>query len=236
MIIVIEGADGCGKDTVAKAVAKELCARFKAFPDDDAVTGPAIRSYLKKQWGVESLSIDQDSNEKKLGALAFQALQVVNRIESLELLQLASKNECDLVLARYNQSATVYGGLDGLDQGWLRKVMAFSPVARLNVLLDAHPETCMARRAARDGDLPPERYEGKLGFTREVVSAYRRLWMYEMERDPRRWRVSDAEMTAEQVVDDVLELVTTARAEDDAAAGYGDRPYVRPPSDQDDIA
>ena len=180
MIIVLEGYDGCGKSSVGVALAQELGALLIEFPSDEGTeTGPVIRSYLRKEWHV-ALG-DRSSHETvvadDIGALVFQSLQIVNRLERLPDILEAVKAGRHVVLVRYWQSGWVYGQLDGLDGGWLRNIHKSLPQASINILLDVRAETAMARRAARDGDLPPERYEGKLDTAQKVTSLYHQLWL-----------------------------------------------------------
>jgi len=176
MLIVLEGADGCGKSTLGRAVAKAIKGDVLEFPDDNAVTGPLIRSYLRKEWYVAKRR-PEASLDDKAGALAFQALQVTNRMEHMERIAKAKESLTDhLVLVRYWQSAWVYGQLDGLDPKWLVQIHAGMVQADLNILLHLDAKESMRRRAARDGNKAPERYEGVAEFTQKVIDLYVKLW------------------------------------------------------------
>ena len=202
MIICIEGADGCGKTSVAEAVAKALGCDVIPFPnDDEPMTGPMIREYLQKKWEVAG--VNGWTAPPLLSALAFQCVQVANRMALMPMLRAAKRDGRNLVLARYWQSGWVYGQLDGLPAVWLHGVHATMVQPDLNVLLDAPAEACMERRAARDGALAPERYEGKLDFTRRVVELYRELWRGFAPLDS--WRVVDASRPFADVIADVIE-------------------------------
>jgi len=184
-----------------------------------------IRSYLRKEWcvtdawspyyGCDPIPGDGYSRElgadKEGGALAFQALQIANRMELMPSLEAARRDGTNLILVRYWQSAWVYGQLDGLDPAWLIDVHRSMVQAGVNILLDAPAEECMRRRAARDGALTPERYEGKLDFTRKVVELYRKLWT-KLHPAEERWRIVDAthERGAEGVVDSILANLPSA--------------------------
>ena len=179
MLIVLEGADGCGKTTIAHAMGKTLGADVLHFPDDDAVTGPLIRSYLKKQWGVYlDNAIANSPEEKAAGALVFQALQIANRMEHMqELLDCAGSKEFHLVLARYWQSAMVYGVIDDLDPEFIEETHEAMAKADLNILLDVEPETVAERRAKRmiETENKAERYEAT-DLDKRVIDLYRELW------------------------------------------------------------
>lgn len=217
MIICLEGPDGCGKTSIALAVAKRLGAEVITFPNDDAFTGPTIRSYLRKRWEVweqPTGTPNQMRVSTEIGALAFQALQIANRMELMPRLASASlQGKSDLVLARYWQSAWVYGQLDGLPTAWLEQVHESMIQPDFNILLDLDAEQCMKRRAARDGALPPERYEGKLDFTKKVVELYRQLWNAKRAESNYAqptplWLVVDASKPFEQVVDNAMHWIS----------------------------
>lgn len=223
MNFVFEGPDGCGKDSVANLVAKHLevangrLAPVRLnFPNDNGYTGPMIRSYLRKAWHV-SVKSHWDSKEEKgdfelntfddeASALAFQALQVANRMEVMPMLaRSASSFTYHTVMARYWQSAWVYGQLDGLDEAFLTNVHAAMAPGNYNFLLDVPAEVCMERRARRDGALPPERYEGKLEATKRIVDLYRDCWgKFGVPKENELWVVIDATQPLEKVVRDVL--------------------------------
>lgn len=219
MLICIEGPDGCGKDTVANAVAESMGASRLNFPNDQGVTGPMIRAYLRKEWHVSNAHglvpghFLYREGIDKASALAFQALQVANRMESMVRLNAAVTGDTDLVLARYWQSAWVYGQLDGLDPDWLVRLHEAMARPQINVLLDVPAETCMARRAARDGAATPELYEGRLDFTRRVVDLYRKLWRQNLVGDEGDgpWHIVDADRDVGLVIADVIELALEVR-------------------------
>lgn len=211
MLIVLEGADGCGKTTVAEELGKRFKAEVISFPNDAGVTGPLIRAYLKRQWWVDGKrsamdlfgkqSADAEDPFMKHGALAFQALQVMNRMEVMPKLMDASLDEPEgrrIILSRYWQSGWVYGGLDGLDRQFLRDVHLTTAEPHLSILLDISADEAMRRRRVRDGALPPERYEAQRDFVAQVVDSYRTLWS---KQRGRKWAVVDANQPFQQVCD-----------------------------------
>lgn len=216
MLIVIEGCDGSGKSTVAENMAQRLGCGVLSFPNDNGVTGPMIRQYLKKGWRIDDLTgpirslLPQTDKVLQMSALTFQALQITNRMEVMPKLQAATADytpyhAVDLILARYWQSGWVYGQLDGLDPKWLRDVHQSMARPTLNILLDLDPQVAMKRRADRDGALPPERYEGKSQFVSQVVSLYRELW--ESNAGDPSWKVVDASQPFETVCASCFDLV-----------------------------
>jgi len=168
MLVAIEGYDGSGKGVVASALSKILDCESIHFPNDEGYTGVMIRDYLSGRWEIAS----EDSNAKDLhrGALAFQSLQVANRMEVMPKIR-SAKN---LVLDRYWQSGVVYGKLDGLDPEWLHAVHEDMVKADVNILLDLDASAALERQSSRGQD--PERYEAKLEVGERVVALYRDLW------------------------------------------------------------
>lgn len=185
MIFVIEGADGCGKTTIVTHLANELKAEVISFPNDMGYTGPIIREYLKKGWVLKQTSQGLDEHktswsgmdERRKGALAFQALQIVNRLEMMPYLQEREFSKIrNVVVSRYWQSGWVYGGLEGLSDIWIEKTQATMVKPIVNILLDVTAKCAYERRASRDGNKAPELYEGNLSFLEQVISRYRHLW------------------------------------------------------------
>jgi thymidylate kinase len=173
VLVVIEGGDGCGKTTVAGEVARRLEGKVIAFPRDNGVTGPLIRDYLARRWWVDGKGTSVTQFDRA-GALAFQSLQVANRMEVMGDLLAAQRGESNLVLARYWQSGWVYGQIDGLESGFLVDVHRHMAQAQVNILLDIDPEKALERQEGRGQKL--ERYEGKRRMAERVAALYRELW------------------------------------------------------------
>lgn len=216
MLIVVEGVDGCGKTSVVEALAKHLSCQSLSFPDDTAVTGPLIRSYLRREWGAGEITErgisarDAARVDPKMGALVFQALQVTNRMERMTLLEAAAQHPTNhIVCARYWPSAWVYGQLDGLDPKFLVDIHESMAQPDLNLLLSVSPKIAMARRALRDGEKPPERYEADLAKLIQASDLYHRLWdlrSNESFTDKFCWRVIDVNLPIDLVVSRAVDL------------------------------
>lgn len=176
-LVVLEGPDGCGKSSVAQALADKLEGYSMDFPYADTYTGAHIRAYLRRDWKVFQVAgdIPGGSGDEHLSALTFQALMLANRMECVPMMR-RMLTEGDIFAARYWQSGWVYGGLDGLDPKWLTTVHRALPQPVLNILLDLPVEETLRRRAARDGKLPPERYEIEAKAA-EIRKRYRALWV-----------------------------------------------------------
>lgn len=204
-IATFEGIDGSGKSSVAEAIARLNDGLVVTFPNDEAaLTGPIIRQYLRGEWEVDSRG---DRYEREVGPLAFQALQLYNRAQTLPRIMSNSR----IVLARGWQSGAVYGQLDGLPRDVAeasRHVFELIARPQLHVLLSVDVSTAYARREQRDGAKPPERYEGNIAKLSAVSAMYHGMWERERARQlpNQRWEVVDANAPLEEVVFTVKKL------------------------------
>lgn len=176
MIIVIEGCDGVGKNTIADIVCKTLpsvvpdfTGERLDFPDRSTPLGAEIDKILTGQTKLPPES----------ASTIIQGLMFANELEHGERLEDADWYiDRSLVLCRYTDSALVYGGLGGLSLPWIESMGYLLPRAGVNILLNAPAEVCIARRQARDKDKPPEFFEGKLDKTRAIVEKYLNAWAF----------------------------------------------------------
>ena len=188
MIVEIEGCDGAGKTTVAKLLAEKIGAQYLKFPDRTTPTGRVLGDMLTGK-------VPHDP-------VPFQALNVVNRLECLHPLRLyAHDRDHHVVCDRYEQSAYVYGGQDGLDGEWLRLVMEAQPKADLHVLLWVDPETLDAERlAGRDREVYESR--GVKGLVSQSIR-FMQIWA-QHESDPRWVKYNTAERSANTIAEMVV--------------------------------
>lgn len=127
MIIAVEGADGLGKTTQAKLLAEKLNCKYIKFPNEDKFSGKRIRELLNFEHFFEPAS--------------FQALQIINRLESLEMMREAETKDGGIILDRFSLSGIVCGLVDGLPEEWLREVIGFLPTPDLTFLFVGDPYT-----------------------------------------------------------------------------------------------
>jgi len=209
MIIVLEGADGCGKSSVAKGVVARRPMRPMSFPMYDTPTGKLIKQYLNRLWWVDG-SEDSAKHLRLHNALAFQALQSLNKLEAQHELELfAGSLDRDLILCRYWHSAWVYGQLDGLEAAWLQAVHAPLVQPDISILLDVAPPLAIARCDERKQ--ARERYEGDESLVAQTVRLYRKLWAQHAD-DPA-WCIVSAADALPTVIDNTLEAILRARRE-----------------------
>jgi len=121
MIIAIEGGDGLGKSCQAKLLAEKLKCKYIKFPNEELWSGKRIRQILNKELPFEPAS--------------FQALQIINRLETFENLDPAD----DYVFDRGTLSGIVYGCADGLPDEWVKKVCGFVPEADVTFIFYGTP-------------------------------------------------------------------------------------------------
>lgn len=204
MFVVIEGTDGSGKSTIAKAVAERLHATLQVFPDRTTPLGKVIDSWLKREWRTFDAGVafaDSDAGTVKLNAkrdaIVLQGLMFANQLERLSVLRASSPTE-HVVADRYTPSAYVYGGkLDGLDTEWLLSFADALPKADLYILLDASPEVSAERQSKRGS--PKEHYEA-LGVLQRIREGYLELWA---KGSPDAYKIVNANLDFDTVLRDV---------------------------------
>lgn len=169
MIINFEGIDGSGKTSLAKKLADEIGAEYIHYPNDSGFTGPILRGYLRGKWSI----YNEDGIDTAYGPLAFQALQIVNRIEQIPAMRRCegSKNN-HMILDRYWPSCAVYGQLDGLPRDWLIDMQSVLPRADKYVWMKCSPEVALERLKAKGST---EMYD-RLPSLSKAAELYEDLW------------------------------------------------------------
>lgn len=121
MITLVEGPDGFGKSTLCALLSDALNAELIKFPNVAFESGKRIYQILNRELPFEPMS--------------FQALQIVNRLETYETIN-PMKN---YVLDRGKLSGIVYALADGLPEDWVRKTADFIPDADVTVIVTGRP-------------------------------------------------------------------------------------------------
>ena len=186
-LIVVEGIDQAGKQTVCE----RLVARLRAdgvpaeqtgFPDYATPLGHEIAAFLR--------------GEREFPAQARQLLYAANRWERAAQIRDWLQAGRAVVVDRYVASGIAYGTAQGLDPGWMHEVERGLPAADLTLLLDITPEVSVARKQAfRDA------YEGRTDLLTRARDAYLSL------AQAPDWRVVDATGDREHVWSAVLATV-----------------------------
>jgi thymidylate kinase len=109
------GADGLGKTTIAKLLAAKLEKPYFKFPygsDNDTkeiiYSGQRIREIL--------------NNDHQCDPVAFQALQLINKLEAVPELRAFELKHGIVLVDRWSLSALIYGEVDGVDRTWNEKI------------------------------------------------------------------------------------------------------------------
>jgi len=181
-LIVLEGIDGCGKSTQARAVAEEFGARLTHEPGATPV-GARLRRIVLAPDG------------SALTARAEALLMAADRAEHVALVigpALAAGTW--VVSDRFSASTIAYQGYGrGLDPAVLADLVAWATegvAADLSVLVDVPVEVAAARLAAT-GDGGADRME-RLGP--EFAARVRKGFLAQATADPVHWIIVDGEM------------------------------------------
>jgi len=151
-IIAFEGPDKLGKTTQAKIIAEKLGWTYIKFPNEKYYSGKIIRSILNEEMPFEPAS--------------FQALQILNRLETFEHLN----PDENYIFDRYKLSGIVYGLADGLQEEWIREVCDLLPDPDFTLVFTGKPY-------GKDSDIYwQKQYEIAQLFHNEVV-VYRYPWI-----------------------------------------------------------
>lgn len=194
LFLVIEGVDGCGKSTQARALVEALGRERPGGPGPlhvrepgTTVVGEAIRAALLDPEG------DLDSGVELMLFAAARRQNLRERVEPA----LASGR--DVVCERFHGSTFAYQGVAGEISG--DTVLEFldrwasDPLPDLELWLDVDPEAAAARRSGED-----DRIEAKgLEFQKAVARGYREY----VDRVPRARRI-DGSANPERVLEQIL--------------------------------
>lgn len=190
--ITLEGGEGVGKSTQARALAAALRARGRDVVETREPGGSpgaeAIRGLL-----LQGTAERWTPRAEALLFAAARADHVARTI--LPALDAGRWVVCD----RFLDSSIAYqGGADGLGDEAIRALHAVGSDGLLpdRTLLLALPEAeAMARETARDAGNPDRFGARDPDYHRKVTASFRRL----ADEDPTRWRIVDASGAAEDV-------------------------------------
>lgn len=155
-LIVIEGADGSGKTTLAKKLARELDAFYTSEPSETAF-GEKLDDLIEE--GVE---------RPETVALAFAADRMIHVEEEI----VPRLEEGDTVVSdRYYHSSLVYQPLMGLEEDWVRQLNRAAVSPDQTFILDIPVEEAQERISERQDRNSFEKPE----FEKRVVERYRKI-------------------------------------------------------------
>jgi len=207
-LIALEGIDGCGKSTQARALADALGARLTHEPGATAV-GALLRELL--------LAPDSPSPSPRAEAL----LMAADRAEHVALvIEPALAAGHWVVSDRYSASTIAYQGYGrGLDLVGLAELVTWATAglaADLSVLVDVDIDVAATRLAAAGGH-GADRME-RLGP--EFASRVRQGFLAQAAGDPEHWLVVDGTAVADALTAHIVASVRE-RLGDAPAAGAG---------------
>jgi dTMP kinase len=205
-LIALEGIDGCGKSTQARAVAEEFGAQLTHEPGATPV-GARLRQILLAPDG------------SPLTARAEALLMAADRAEHVALVigpALAAGTW--VVSDRFSASTIAYQGYGrGLDPAALADVVAWATegvAADLSVLVDVPVVVAAARLAASEGGRA-DRME-RLGS--EFAARVRKGFLAQAAADPAHWVVVDGEMEMARLTAHIVASVRERLGDPSASA------------------
>jgi dTMP kinase len=195
-LITIEGIDGAGKTTLARALADAIAARGHAVELLREPGGVELSERIRAL--VKDASLDVSARAEALLYAAARAQLVHERIEPL------LDAGTHVLLDRYVDSSLAYqGAARGLGIERVREINRFA-TGQLEpdrtLLLRIEPAAGRARQAGR-GELPDRLEREHDSFFAEIARAYDEL----AAAEPERIRVIDAGATPSRVLFDALE-------------------------------
>jgi dTMP kinase len=195
-LIALEGIDGSGKSTQARALAAALGARLTHEPGDTPL-GARLR---------EILLAPEESGTSGPAARAEALLMAADRAEHVALvLQPALAAGEWVVTERYSGSTLAYQGWGrGLPVGELASIVSWAAgglTADLSVLVDVTPEVAAGRLGRRGGADRLERLGP--GFAARVREGF----LAQAEADPAGWAVVDGTAEVAALSAHILDVV-----------------------------
>ena len=157
-LIVLEGIDGAGKTTVAKALVNELTKEgFNAL-------------YTYEPFDSELISI-LNRKGSKLGGVFEALIMAADRYSHIKrIVKPALQNGVIVVMDRYYYSSLAYQGAHGISLEWIRTLNNFALYPNLAIYLDVPEEVGLQRKKRSTTRIPY--LESSKDFTRRVRAIY----------------------------------------------------------------
>ena len=165
--IVIDGIDGCGKSSHAKALVKYLKqqGRNAIFLKEPTTESPAGK---ERAGALRSEKRPPPEEELRL-FIEDRRWDVENRINP------AMNEGKDIVMDRYYYSTMAYQGARGMDIETIRKMNSFAPVPDIAIILDIEPELAVERISRRGQG----NYFEKLDYLEKVRAVFLSMKNYD---------------------------------------------------------
>ncbi len=190
LFIAIEGIDGAGKTTVAKAVVDSLEKKYSypvlltSEPTKKKI-GLLLRQYLKNPHA-----------KREVDALLFAADRVEHYFEEIE----PFVNNGGIVISdRYVYSSYAYQSSQGLPLEWLIEINKFAPPADLVFLLDVPIDIALERIKKEK-----RQYSEKFESSQMLMKVQR---VYNSMKENPNVKVLDANQPVEKIVKQILDII-----------------------------
>ena len=189
LFLCIDGLDGCGKTTHARALARWLRGRgYEVRVTDEPTDGPIGKIIKTALRGGVELPVPVE-------ALLFAA----DRAQHIEEVIRPTLKAGEVVITeRYVYSSLAYQSARGLPMKWLEVINRRVPEPDLTILIDVPPEVSMARIG---GERKLDRFESDLELQRRVRQKYLAL------AKRKGLKVVDGARSVKEVQSDIRELV-----------------------------
>ncbi len=197
--IVIEGIDGSGKSTLAARLAEQMAIRGRRVLRTREPGGPSLSEKVRR--------LLLDTRNAGITPWAELFLYMASRAQLVEkVIRPALSRGLDVICDRYYYSTAAYQGAAG-GVGPSRVLQIAERLAKfekpdLVLLLDLHPSVARARKGP-----PADRIEGKgPAYQHRVRKGFLEL----ARRDPRRFRIIDANRPVDEVLLDLWKAIRRA--------------------------
>ena len=182
MIIVLEGIDNCGKNTIAQLLVKKYPLIKKIdFPDYSSPLGKLIKEELSRG---------------TLSPISLQLLFSSERLSKKNDLINITKDSIVLT-TRYFYSAIAYGSARGINKKLLYLLEEELPPADIKIFLSISPEESILRSNTKD-----DIFESDLSFLKSVDEEYKEILC-----NDDRWNIVNGMQSIEDVFNDVENVV-----------------------------
>ncbi|MCL4388086.1 dTMP kinase [Candidatus Marsarchaeota archaeon] len=188
VFIVIEGIDGSGKTTQAKALCKSLSKLGYGVVEEREPTDGAIGKFIRQVLG-EKIKID---------LLSLQLLFVADRNEHVKAIKRTMESSI-IICDRYYYSTIAYGEASGIERKYLEEMNSIFPAPDKTFFINLSPEKAVKRLASSRTEM--EIFE-KLDFMERISKAYSKF------REPNIERV-DGDGKIEEVTERLLSRTKT---------------------------
>jgi dTMP kinase len=158
VFIVIEGIDGSGKTTQAKALCESLSKLGYDIVEEREPTDGVIGKFIRQVLG----------EKVRLDLMSLQLLFVVDRNEHVKAIKHAIENSI-VICDRYYYSTIAYGEASGIERRYLEDMNSIFPVPDKTFFIDLSPEKAVERIASSRAKT--EIFE-KLEFMERISKSY----------------------------------------------------------------